>query len=199
MPFHPVAATVKFLINGLSDGQAVNNVLHYKYTGTAPTAAQLTSLLTVWQSNFQTEWLAVHGANYSLQSLQATDIATATGATASIPVIGPGNTGTFTAGAALPNNSALAVTLRTGLSGRRNRGRTFLGGLNVNQIVTDTASSGFQSVINTLFTHLIALTVNSVFDLAVASLINATSQLITGYTLNTTADSMRRRLPGRGA
>lgn len=199
MPFHVVGSTVKLLINGSADGQAVNNVLHYKYSGTAPTAAALTTFINAWLTAFQTEWLATHGANYALQSVQATDIASAVGATASVPIVGPGNTGTFTAGAALPNNVAVAVTLRTGLTGRRKRGRVFLGGLNVNQVINDAVPSTMQSVINTLFAHLISLTVSSVFDLAVASILNLTSEVITGYTLNTTSDSMRRRLPGRGA
>jgi len=198
LAFHPAASTIKLVIHAVCDGTDNNNILHYKYTGAAPNAATLVSFLAAWSTAFLTEWLAAHSAQYALQSITATDIATAGGATAVQNYIGPGNTGTNTGGVALPNNVALAISLRTGLTGRSNRGRFYLGGLNTGEIANEVAQSAFQSAINTLVTHLISLTVSGIFDLAVTSLLHATSQIITGYVLDTTADSMRRRLPGRG-
>src|SRR3954449_11091714 len=128
MPFVAIPSTLKLLIRGVSDNQPVYNVLHYKYTGTAPASAAIITFLNSWLTAHQVQWLACHGPNYTLVGLDGTDISTPTGGFGTVTVAGPSNVGTMTGGA-VPNNVALAVSWRTGFVGRRNRGRTFIGGL----------------------------------------------------------------------
>jgi len=198
MPFVAIPLTVKLVIHGRCDNQDVVNILHYKYVGTAPTGAQLTAFMSAWLTAHATQWYAVHGTNYSLNSLEATDLASSSGAFAVANVNGPGNTGIIT-GVALPNNVAIAVSWRTGLTGRRNRGRTFIGGLMSNAISGDTTQSAFAVSLANLAAALISQTFTGGFDFGVTSYKDVATKIITGFVLETILDSMRTRLPTRGS
>lgn len=197
MPAAAVINTVKLVIAGTCDNQAVVNVLHYRYTGSPPSAAALNTFITAWLTNHATQWYNCHGNNYALNSLTATDLNTLSGFQATQNVAGPGNTGSIT-GFAIPNNVALALSWRTGITGRRHRGRSYIGGLTSNAIAGDLASPAFASALSTLGTSLVATLESGIFDLAIASLVDHVSVAVTGFVIDTILDSMRRRLPGRG-
>lgn len=106
---------------------------------------------------------------------------------------------------ALPNNVTLAVHWGTGHVGRSRHGRTFHLGLCEDQVVanTCTVAADIQAAYDALRTALDNITLNVEFD--VVSFVSAgawrTEPLLTpisGVAVESTIDSMRRRLPGRG-
>lgn len=105
----------------------------------------------------------------------------------------------------LPNNVALAVHWGTGLIGRSRHGRTFQGGLTTDSILgnTCTIAAQIQSAYDALRTTLDNITLNVEFS--VVSFVSGgfwrQQPLVTpisGVAVESTLDSMRRRLPGRG-
>lgn len=197
MPFVAIPLTCKLELNGVCDSQQVVNVLHYKFVG-AQTGATLGTFITNWLSAHKTQWLAVHGTNYRLDNIVCTDISSPSGASVTTAVPGPTNVGTI-AGSPLPNNVALAVSWRTGLAGRRNRGRSFIGGLTANAASADLAASTFVTDLATLATSLISTSFAGGFDFGVTSKLDVATKIITGFVIEAILDSMRRRLPTRGS
>jgi hypothetical protein len=107
--------------------------------------------------------------------------------------------------APLPNNCALAVHWGTGLVGRSRHGRTYQGGLCIDSVQGNTCSiaTSFQTAYDALRTALDNITINCEF--VVTSFVSAKNWRqvplttpITGVAVESTMDSMRRRLPGRG-
>jgi hypothetical protein len=196
MPFHAIPLTVKFVIEGQADGQDVINVLHYKYVGAAPTAVALDAFITSWKTAHLAQWLACHSSGYLILGFECTDIASAAGARAT-QALSTGNVGTV-GSPLLPNNVALAVSWRTGLAGRTNRGRTFMGGLPASGYNNDAITGSLLTALSTLAAALISQTFTGGFDFAVASFKDSLAKVITGFIMETVIDSMRRRLPGRG-
>lgn len=191
-----VPSTLKLVLNGVVDAQAVVNVLHYKYTGSSVTSASIDAFITAWRAAHLTQWLAVHGSGYVLQSIVGTDISTLTGQTAAQTLV-TGNVGTG-GSVCPPNNVAIAMSWRTANVGRTNRGRTYLGGLPSGHISADTIDATLTSAIATLMSALISQTFTGGYDFAVTSVKDVLSKVITSAVLDLILDSMRRRLPGRG-
>lgn len=191
-----IPSTMKLVLNGVVDQQAVVNVLHYKYTGASVTQASLDSFITAWRAAHLSQWLALHGSGYVLQSIVATDISSLTGATTSQTLV-TGNVGTG-GSVCPPNNVALAISWRTANVGRRNRGRTYVGGLPSGHINADTIDSTLITSMGTFIAAMIAQTFTGGYDFAIASVADTLSKVVTSAVLDVILDSMRRRLPGRG-
>lgn len=197
VPFVAIPSTVKLAIVGTAESQQIVSVLHYKYVGTAPTSAALTVFINAWLGLHKTSWLACMGVQYTMQHVDCTDLSVSSGNFATVVVGGPSNVGTG-GGSALPGNVALALSWRTGVAGRRNRGRTFFGPLSDNQVDNSIATSAFLTALTTLASQLISQTYSGGFDFAVASYADHAAKIITGVVIEAITDSMRRRLPGRG-
>lgn len=106
---------------------------------------------------------------------------------------------------ALPNNVALAVHWGTGLVGRSRHGRTFHMGLCIDQVTSNhcDVASAIQTVYDNLRTALDNITLNVEFSVVsfVAAKAWRRDVLVTpisGVAVESTLDSQRRRLPGRG-
>lgn len=106
---------------------------------------------------------------------------------------------------ALPNNVALAVHWGTGLVGRSRHGRTFHMGLCIDQVTSNhcDVASAIQTVYDNLRTALDNITLNVEFSVVsfVVSKEWRRDPLVTpisGVAVESTLDSQRRRLPGRG-
>jgi len=107
--------------------------------------------------------------------------------------------------APLPNNVALAIHWGTGLIGRSRHGRTYQGGLCTDSVQGNYCSIAptFQSAYDALRTTLDNITLNVEFSVVsfVSNKAWRTVPLttpISGVAVESTIDSMRRRLPGRG-
>ena len=107
--------------------------------------------------------------------------------------------------APLPNNTAIVVHWGTGLVGRSRHGRTYQGGLTIDEVTgnTCTIATDLQAAYDALRTALDNITLNVEFS--VVSFVSGgfwrQQPLVTpisGVAVESTMDSMRRRLPGRG-
>lgn len=115
--------------------------------------------------------------------------------------------GTNTAGNVMPLNVCIAVKLATGVAGRSNRGRVYLGNLQ-SGLLADAGhiTSGFGTTIIAAYNTLISNLATAGHTLVVTSLRNNGAWRITGHNTPVTGpvltdlslDSQRRRLPGRG-
>jgi hypothetical protein len=111
------------------------------------------------------------------------------------------------AGAILPNNCSLAVSFKTGLGGRTNRGRIFWPSFLESEVTDQRVLSGKQASILALMGGFIGN--NTIATGWVWSVISRKELVpagpgravpVTSVVLNDDViDSMRRRLPGRGA
>lgn len=131
-----VAGVIKFTVEGTCDGGGTwVNVLHWSYTGTAPTGATLnsfcSSLLTAWGTQFA----PLMDSTRTITTVTAVDLASTSGAAGSASDTLPGTrTGTL-----LPASTAVVVSK---LIARRYRGghpRSYLS-LGVTDDLTNAAS-----------------------------------------------------------
>jgi hypothetical protein len=185
------------------DGQVVENTFHYHY----PTAVSEGMMLTLagelslwWQAHCQ------DGApgTFVLTKILVTDLTSQSGGAieyvTDLPLAGSG------AGTYLPNNVALAIKWLTGQRGRSYRGRTFYMPIPSGFVSGNTVNSSGLSIIHDIFEALFALSgTEGLPEMVVASRYHnkaprttGVSTLITGFGINSTVDSQRRRLPGRG-
>lgn len=105
LPAAPGCVQIKF--KGSRTATAVwLSRLYIHYTGTAPTAAQLSSYLTALATNFGTNIIPLIQAATALTELDATDLSSAVGATATLA---SAQTGTR-AGSSLPGQACTVVS-----------------------------------------------------------------------------------------
>jgi len=192
-----IPSTVKLALNGVCYGQQVVNILHYKYTGSSPNSSTLLTFINAWLTAHLTQWNNVHSNEYLLRELVATDIGIANGAQATL-ALSSGNVGSIGT-QAFPNNVAVAISWRTSLSGRRNRGRSFMGGIPGSAVDNDQVQASFLSALSILAIALIGQTFTGGYDLAVGSRSDLLAKVVTGFVLEALSDSMRTRLSGRGS
>lgn len=106
-----------------------------------------------------------------------------------------------------PNNVAAVVSFRSGLRGRRNRGRNYLAGLPNGAVAGNDIDTGVAAALVTAYEvwstmltsdHSAAHVVYSCRDIGGPSL-GGVGVPVTTYIVNPIVASQRRRLPGRGA
>lgn len=206
MTFVPVpqVAQVEVVFNYAN--QITENVYHVLGT-LAFDASDLAALAgefeTWWKASLRTK----HTPNCTLVNIKARamDDPTSPAIEHGVTVDNAGTRG----GTALPNNVAIAVKWITGLSGRSFRGRTYHQGLSSSDILSGSSNVmdptalgalqvGYQALISVAFTNGGQLVVVSkTHDKAPRATGVATP--IIGCTIDSTLDSQRRRLPGRGS
>jgi len=117
------------------------------------------------------------------------------------------------AGFPLPNNDSYVITFNTAARGRSGRGRNYILGLTTSdQLTANTVTSGFRTGLLAYYTALKALASENGAEMVVVSRFSGVdadgdpipraegvARAITSFsTADTTLDSQRRRLPGRG-
>jgi hypothetical protein len=204
MPFVPVPNTVKVSIIGHIENQEVVNILHFTLS-TAPTVTNITNLLADVKAFWEAQMLPLISNHYLVDRYDAVDLTTSTGITRQLintPPVAGSQTGT-----PIPNSNALVMTKRTALRGRSYRGRTYVGGLTVGDLagtsdVGTTILSNFIAAFAGLLTsssfHTFVFSVVSYFLNGVARSVGH-SEPVTAISGDTSVDSQRRRLTGRGA
>ena len=117
-----------------------------------------------------------------------------------LPLAGNGDQG-----AALPNNVTIAIKWTTGYRGRSYRGRTYHPALYENMVDGNTINSGSGALIVAAYYALIGAIASANYELCVYSRWSdhnsrpiGLATVITNATMDSTVDSQRRRLPGRG-
>lgn len=105
------------------------------------------------------------------------------------------------------NNVSIAVTFKTGFSGRSYQGRNFWLGMSENDTTNNQVNAGVITNILTAYNGLIAgLEADTTAEMVVYSRINngtprtlgLATKILTATVANDIIDSQRRRLPGRG-
>ena len=203
MPFVPTPDAAVANIRYLLDGQEVENSIAFVAQGGFPPGgfADLAGeLASAWSANV----MPLLGNTLILREVNVVDQSSATGPSISLPIVPniPGGN----AGAPLPNNVALSVSLRSTGRGRSSRGRIFLAGLTETQVTANTISLALAdqiaAAVNSVRTTLIAqgydmVVISRQFN-NVARLNGLPFPITSVVVVDPVVDSQRRRLPKRG-
>jgi hypothetical protein len=193
-PNNPLVAKVA-LIMGRDTRQIVNTFHCLKPGGwSASDLVSLANLVKTWWDSY---YKVMIPTNYALTQIQVRvynpTVPLAYDLNVSPPIAGtrPGN--------AEPGNATMSMSERTGLAGRKYRGRMYLAGLaqpdvtqsdTVISFITAAAANAMANLISQLFLNNTELSIfhrNS----------NTVTEVI-AYVIENILDSQRRRLPGRG-
>lgn len=187
----------------LQDGQRVMNTHHF-YDGTGWDAGKLNNLAEGVYQWWHNDVRGQVSNTVQLTGVIATDLTPGSGLqaakTTGLPEFGGKNS------PALPNNVTLAVKKATGFAGRSFHGRTFFIGLTEDAVTGNTVDPTLVGTLVTAFDHLKEpLGPLIPVDLCVLSLVadgverpDGICTPVTGISVDSTVDSQRRRLPGRG-
>lgn len=204
MAFVPVPNAAEVDIIASLFGQIVENTLTFVSTGTfSPT--QLLQLATTVGGWWVANMLPNLSSDYIYLRTEAKDISSVGGATAVNPT-GVGTPGASSGSA--PGGTAAAVSFRTAFGGRSYRGRNYIAGVPISQLVGNQLFPGFLDAIvavyNTLETALHAdlpaadWCVASRYTAGAPRVAGITTQIVAAVATNYDVDSQRRRLTGRG-
>lgn len=187
----------------LLDGQEVENTFGLQAANPISAAGLLDSvsnIMLLWISNI----MPLVGPLCSLREVYAKTETAGTNyeAASTDPALTPGTLG----GTNHPNNVTACVTFRTGLVGRSFRGRNYVPGMTTDSILNNTFDTGWVAAIiqayNDVFTGMLATddtaVVVSRWENGLPRLTGIVTAISTATVRDDTADSQRRRLPGRG-
>lgn len=203
MPFIPATNVAECRIVGLLRGQLCENVLHFFNTLGAFTQADLNTLADNLGAQWNGNVLPLISSDYTFELVQARDLTTQFAPTAEFSGASAAGGG----GDAMPNNVASCFSLRTGLPGRSNRGRLYIGGIPRDAVTENNITAGFRNSMLTALGNLIGQdSVATGFIWSVLSRQQNNLPLAAGIsrpitvviTTDSVVDSQRRRLPGRG-
>lgn len=203
MAFQPVQDGVVAVVNQTVHGEVANTVLYFKGP-ILPNVTQLTQLATQIRGIYVALWLPQCAQSYSLVNVETRDVSTDGGIFASSPAAPPALGDLGLNGA--PGNVSFAVKHLTERSGRSYRGRSYVCGFPASFIVgNELATSTIAAAVN-LFNQIRIDAQNLGFTFSVCSRFENKQPrqvaILTPVTLSTgsdtTVDSQRRRLPGRG-
>jgi len=181
------------------EGQIVQNVLNFIRFGGFDEAQvlQLADDVIAWWNGTMRNLTAT---NVTLNMVKARDLTNIDDPTfevvTGLPIVASGGT-------ALPNHCTVAMTLRTGLSGRRNRGRIYHVGLRADFLESTDKNIIVPGSLATLVAGYEELIDPSTFTdtgvgLAVWSRLGNSGRAVEAVASDGVMDSQRRRLPRRG-
>lgn len=203
MPAPLVPSTALVEVRATIDSQKVENTLWFRKLSGSLGQAELNALATSVRSWWFASVLPLLPAAVQFREVVATDRGTADGFQGDTAV-GAG-TGGGIAVAATPNNVSLSVSFRTGRRGRSRRGRNYWLAIPGDQVTANTVGDDYIADIIAAYQDLVGTGISG-WEWVVVSLREGddwrTEALITPVTtvvvVDTTVDSQRGRLPGRG-
>jgi hypothetical protein len=211
MPFVPVANAVGVEMRMTLDNQKIENTLYF-FNPTGPDATNMTLLASELEGWWTNECAPLLPLDVALREIVITDLTTATSFQVTSALAAPvfGTVGS----PALPNNVSMAVSFRTALRGRSFRGRNYIAALTEGSVVNNTvqptqvadwiaayaqlltdpgiAAAGYTWCVVTRFSG-----VDANGD-PIPRVAGGAQPVTAVVVTDTTVDSMRRRLPGRG-
>lgn len=195
MPTPIIPNVNKITVKGTLFGQVNENVWYYGFTGEPSEAEQLT-VASIMQTGYAAIQLPLSN-QYTVNEITVRYMGTANGRESTL-VITPAQAGGAVSESS-PGNVALCVSLRTGMAGRRNRGRKYFSGIPeaavsnnaINQDLCDEVVAAIIDLIGTMSTNGTPLLVVSLVALTGVA-------LTTALCTDNFVDSQRRRLTGRG-
>ena len=199
----PVPATARVTVRGTSQGQAIVNVFHVRWTGGNMTTADVTYMANLVATNFGSKFRPLLNANWSGDSVRAVDLSLATGAEATVALPGQG----ALTGIRVPQSAACCVTWRILKHYRGGHPRTYLGPLGDSAMENstsleatfltsaNTAANGFLNAINAGTTggQTMKLVAVHRWSGGVEIIVPQTSDILSA-TVDSRIDTMRRRL-----
>jgi len=204
MPFVPAPNIVELQFRYTNAGEQTENRIHLD-VGATPTALDLANI-----NEAAAEWYTGNMPDLQPTSLVLREIYSKSLETQ------PGPEATYTAGLpipgtsafqALPSNASLAVSLRSGETGRSARGRWYWQQLAENQVDTNLVTTGAQADILAAMQNLKNAMTDVSATWVIVSYRHNNAPRVGGpvyFTVNSiilvdnVVDSQRRRLPGRG-
>lgn len=203
MAFIPAPNTALVELRYLQDNQNVENTLWFE-NAAGWTEATLVALgLAIrewWVDNLQ----GGIGQDVTLREIYVTDQTSATGLSATItsglPLPGTASTDATT------NSNTLCVSFRTAQRGRSYRGRNYVVGLPINALDQNTVTAGYRNFVQAAYAALLTVAADQNSQWVVVSKqLNNVPRTVAARTpvtavavVDSTVDSQRRRLPGRG-
>lgn len=200
MAFVPALNVLRVAVQYISSrGEDAVNVLHFRHTGGAITAPQVENLFDALDTWFSTYWADLASNTWQTDFYSAVDLTVEGGAVYS-------RVSTATGGStaqALPAHDTVAVSLRSGFSGRSRRGRIYHVGLAEDMTENSTLTNAASATFITTYTALLAAAAGEGWELVIASFISngapRTTALITPVTnvilTDVIVDSMDKRKP----
>lgn len=185
-------------------GSYTENVFYYLAPGVA-TVTDIQELGAAWITEWNANMKVCIPIETSLVNVKLTDLTTAISPVvnwaATLPIAGTRSTNI------LPSNVTLAFTRRTALRGRSFRGRIYWPGLCESDVTQNTVASALVAqIVNALLAMNVVTTTLGNWEQVVVSRVSNGVERATGLATPVTTwgsdgivDSMRRRLPGRGA
>lgn len=175
-----------------ADGVDGYNVLHAKKGGVTLTQAECDSIAAVVTGALSASNLLSSLSTYTqLVDVRVTDVSTLTGPQFTT---GTAVSGTAT-GVPMPNEVAIASTLKTALRGRSYRGRAYLSGFAMSQNAGNAPITTCLSKIDTFWDDMIGDFITATHDLVIASRLHLTTQAVVSTVTNQGWDTQRRRKP----
>jgi len=204
MAFIPVENTAHVRIENRVDGQQVINDLYFRHSTGAIAAADLLALVTAIGSWFTGTYLPLLNIACVAVAVHGRDLTTVIGSTADVGITGEGGVDQEAA----PNNCTMAVSFRTSLSGRSNRGRNYVPCLSNGEVTGNNISSTFATDVVNAYSELLfgggalpagwVWVVVSRFTAGAPRVVGTFQEVFSVLVTDLIVDSQRRRLPGRG-
>ena len=205
MPFVPVPDTAALDVIYSWDGQVVENTLYYRFAAGGPVESDLTALLEAVNTAIRANLIPLMTNAITFLRLVGTLLDVVDGlqliSTTSLPIAGE-NTG-----AAMPNNVAMCMSIRSAVGGRSGRGRNYIPGLPRSVFAANTLDATFAAALTGAYSDILAAGGDAGWEAVVVSRFTGGLPRTTGvanavtsnFFVDRIVDSMRRRLPGRGA
>lgn len=205
MPFQAAPNCVEVVIHATCAGQAMVNTFFAK-SDSLPTQEEVDTIANAVDTWVGTFWLPILSQGYVYERTSVRGLSSAVDVQAEADAsAGPGEVAVDP----LPNNVALAIKRSSGLTGRAARGRIFVGGIpetdfeissqTIAEAFTDAATSALDVLTGVFegfdFSQVVLHRVSAGVPLAEA----VAYTVIEWIVVDRVIDSMRRRLPGRGA
>lgn len=205
-PFQPVLNGAETIINATLDDQECFTILHWFNLSGVVNQSALDLLLDGVEAGWRTYALPLLPVNYVFISVKAKALATQNGVAGEVFVPLP-NIGTYGGGPFLPNNDSIAITHKASISGKAGRGRSFWPALPRQVVVGNYVSSAYASSCVGVFDQIQIDLLGDNWQFSVLSkvlnkaprLYGLLSPVTSNGVTDLVVDSMRRRLPKRGA
>jgi hypothetical protein len=204
MPFVPVPNGAEVSLHGKLSGQDAVTTFNVTKPGSWD-ASNLDTLTAAVDTFWNATLKALMSTSYQYLFTRARDMRTVIGFQSENG--DHAGFGTET-GVALPNNSTIAIARKSGMTGRSSNGRIFWPGMTQDMLVDDNhvndtwsaAATGALNTLSDLFDSLSWTEVIVQRSAAGVPLAEAVVWTVAEYIMvDKVLDSMRRRLPGRGA
>lgn len=203
MPFIPTPNGVEVVMEYDNYGQIAQNVFHVKANDPID-SAYLTAIAASFKNWFVASLSNEITTGVKLNKVKVTDISVAGGAGVEYVTGLPASGDLGVIG--MPQNVTAAVKLSTGLTGRSQRGRSYIVGLpnsaqdgqgHLNAIHIPLYQTIYQTLIDNMSANDWPLQVLSKFHLGAPRVTGQLTEILTA-SVNRALDSQRRRLPERG-